>query len=60
MEDRGGLDLVYNFGGAHTHAFNMAFCDGSVHTISYTIEPFVHWALGGTNDGASVELSDVR
>ena len=44
------IDLTRNFGSAHPSGFNAAFCDGSVHLISYTIDPVIHAALG-TRDG---------
>lgn len=44
------IDLNRNFGSAHAAGFNAAFCDGSVHLISYTIDPVIHAAMG-TRDG---------
>ena len=41
----------HGFGTAHFIGLNMAFCDGSVRTINYTIDPTVHRCLGSRNDG---------
>jgi len=38
------------FGSAHPGTLNMAFCDGSVQSISYDIEPSVYYFYGGRND----------
>jgi prepilin-type N-terminal cleavage/methylation domain-containing protein/prepilin-type processing-associated H-X9-DG protein len=45
------------FGSAHAGGFNMAFCDGSVHSISYEIDSTVHLLLSDRQDGASVDPS---
>jgi prepilin-type processing-associated H-X9-DG protein len=45
-----GGDNAYRFGGSHTGGFNMAFCDGSVHTVAYEIDPEVWRWQGGRND----------
>lgn len=37
MRDRGGVFVYYYFGSAHSHGFNIACCDGSVHMIAYDI-----------------------
>lgn len=46
-----------NFGSAHTSTFNMAFCDGSVQSIPFNIDITTHIALGGRNDGLSIDPS---
>jgi hypothetical protein len=42
------------FGGAHTGVFNVAFVDGSVHGISYGVNPVTFFALGNIADGIPV------
>jgi prepilin-type N-terminal cleavage/methylation domain-containing protein len=40
----------HRFGGPHHHGFNMAYCDGSVHLISWDIDANVWKDCGGRND----------
>jgi len=51
VRDRPGFHSPLGFGGVHTEAFHMAFCDGSVQRISYSIDPVVHRHLGDRADG---------
>jgi prepilin-type processing-associated H-X9-DG protein len=37
---------LWNFGSAHPNVFNMAFCDGSVHSIPYSIDSNAYAAMG--------------
>jgi prepilin-type processing-associated H-X9-DG protein len=47
----------FSFGSAHPGGFNMAFCDGSVHLLSYEIDSTVHAMLSDRQDGQSVDSS---
>ena len=49
-----GLSPEAPFGSAHAAAFNMVYCDGSVHSISYDIDPVTHRDLAVRNDGNAV------
>ncbi len=56
-QDRLGLRNMYIYGSAHSVGFNSVFVDGSVHTISYTIDQEVHRRLGNREDGLTIDDS---
>jgi len=45
------------FGSAHPYTWQMSFCDGSVHSISYDIDLDLHRILGNRHDGEAVDKS---
>jgi prepilin-type N-terminal cleavage/methylation domain-containing protein/prepilin-type processing-associated H-X9-DG protein len=46
-----GGDGDFRFGSSHTGGFNTVFVDGSVHSLSYSIDPTVFQYLGNKSDG---------
>ncbi len=55
--DQAGVDNSFAFGSAHVSGFHMAFCDGHVQQIGYTISPTVHEELGNRHDGTAPDMS---
>jgi prepilin-type processing-associated H-X9-DG protein len=53
--DAPGSPGYYNFGSAHSGGLNMALCDGSARTISYSIDLAIHERLGARNDGKPID-----
>ena len=47
------------FGSAHPGRFNAAFADGSVRSISYTIDKTVWERIGDRNDGQVISMNDL-
>jgi prepilin-type N-terminal cleavage/methylation domain-containing protein len=54
-DDDGREDL---FGSSHTSRFHAVFADGSVQSISYSIDPTVFSYLGNRADGQAINASD--
>lgn len=55
QQDHTGLTNIKSFGSVHTSGFNMAFCDGSVRSISYSIDNGIWCCLGSRKDGKPID-----
>lgn len=49
--------LPYSFGSAHAGGVNCAFADGSVQTVSYSVDRDVFIYLGNREDGEAVDMT---
>ena len=56
-QDTPGVTNDYGFGSAHTGATIFVFCDGSVHTISNSIDIDTYKRLGNRMDGEPVTIN---
>jgi prepilin-type N-terminal cleavage/methylation domain-containing protein len=57
LQHRQGVDQYRNFGSAHSGGWNVALCDGSVTSSSYSIDPELHRRLSNRKDGMVVDQS---
>jgi prepilin-type N-terminal cleavage/methylation domain-containing protein/prepilin-type processing-associated H-X9-DG protein len=60
MRDRPGIDEYYRFGSSHPQSCNFAFCDGAVHSISYSIDPAVNASFGHRYDQSDKSKNKYR
>jgi prepilin-type N-terminal cleavage/methylation domain-containing protein len=56
-QDRLGIALPQAFGAAHAGGFLAALCDGSVRSISYSIDRTTHMYLGNRRDRQPIDAS---
>lgn len=54
--DRAGLEWHHAFGSAHPSTWHALMCDGSLHRMTYDIDPELHRVLGTRNDQRPLEL----
>ena len=51
--------ITYRFGSAHPSSFLVSYCDGSVHVLSYDIDPVEWERLGARNDEGGLCQGDL-
>jgi prepilin-type processing-associated H-X9-DG protein len=59
LADTAGFESYANWGSAHPSIFNMVFCDGSVHSISFEINQTLNAQLSNRKDGGSINVSNI-
>lgn len=57
MQDRPGISYAYKFGSAHPGGWNCVFCDGSVRSMTYSIDLRIHSLLANRKDMQPIDAS---
>jgi len=56
-QDRASVTANYKFGSAHSAGWNCVFCDGSVHTLSFSLDLEIHRRLANRQDFQPIDAS---
>ncbi|NQT37513.1 MAG: DUF1559 domain-containing protein [Planctomycetes bacterium] len=59
LQDRAGTANFWTFGSAHANGFVVAFCDGSVRSMSFSIDANTHRYLGNRRDQQAIDASQL-
>lgn len=59
-QDRPGLDDAWRFGSPHTGGCGIVFCDGSVRSIAYAVDPETFSWLGNRKDGKAIDEAKLQ
>jgi prepilin-type N-terminal cleavage/methylation domain-containing protein len=57
--DTPGVEFTWSFGGPHVGGWTALFCDGSVHFLTYQMDPIVHSRLGNRQDGNPIDSNEL-
>ena len=60
QQDTPGCANGFVWGGAHPNGIHMAFCDGSVHSISYTVDYVTHGHMANRSTTAAIDPTKVQ
>lgn len=60
MQDSAGHESSIIFGSAHPTGMHMVFCDGAVHTISYSIDWVTHGNLANRTTNVAIDPTKVQ
>lgn len=60
MGGPGLMPGIWQFGSSHTGALQAVFCDGAVHSISYSVDWTVFQAICSRNDGTAVDFTRLQ
>ena len=55
MQDTPGGNYCFSFGSAHSNSLNIAYCDGSVQALSYSVAPDTFRCLCNRKDGQMID-----
>ena len=55
LQDTPGADYYYCFGSPHSNSLNMAYCDGSVQALSYSVAPDTFRCLCNRKDDEPID-----
>jgi len=60
MQDTRGVATYQVFGSAHPTGFVMSFCDGSIHTLNFAVDPTLLGHMANRNSTVAIDPTKIR